>query len=58
MTSWNWYVIKAAMYRLLVVLGIVSWGVVVILAFEQANSPSAIHEFGSKLAEVCLTGTQ
>lgn len=56
MASWNWYVIRAAMYRLLVLLGIVSWGAVVVLAFQQGNDPSAVNEFGSKLAEVCLIG--
>lgn len=56
MSSWNWYVTKAALYRLLVVLGIVSWGLVVVLAFQQGSNPSAVDEFGSRLAEVCLIG--
>lgn len=56
MASWNWYVIRAAMYRLLVLLGILSWSVVVVLAFQQGSDASAVDEFGSRLAEVCLIG--
>jgi len=56
MTNWNWYVIKAAMHRLLAVLGVVSWVAVGALAVKQGGDTTAISEVGSKLAEVCLIG--
>ncbi|HMA95160.1 MAG TPA: hypothetical protein VKP30_20865 [Polyangiaceae bacterium] len=57
MASRNWYLIKAVMFRLSVVLALASWTAVAILALEQRNNPEATKELGGNLAEVCFVGS-
>lgn len=56
MATRSWYLIKAVMFRLSVVLAIVSWSAVGVLAFKQENDPEAIGTVGGNLAEICFIG--